>query len=371
MYLKKISLTGFKNYQQSEFTFSDKINCFVGNNGVGKTNLLDAIYYLSFCKSFFSSLDGQNIRHGDEFFALSGNFQRSNDQNDLIQCIQKKNQRKRFLINKKEYDRLADHIGNFPLVMVSPYDRDLINDGSELRRKYLDGVISQFDKVYLDDMIQYNKALAQRNALLKSFSDQHFFDPVSLEIWDEQLIRLGEQVLLKRRAFLQQFIPVFQHYFSLIGGGMETVDIRYITQLEGSSYREKFKVALVADRQAQYSTVGIHKDDLEFLLDGFPVKKFGSQGQQKTFVIAIKLAQFKYTQEIKGFKPILLFDDVFDKLDDLRVAQLIKLVSEHSFGQVFITDTSEQRIAMIFNSMEIDHKIFSLPVSDFGESISL
>ena len=362
MYLKKLLLAGFKNYTRAEFSFSEKINCFVSNNGVGKTNLLDAIHYLSFCKSFFTSLDAQNIRHGDDLFAIHGTFLKGDDTSDLVQCIQKKQQRKRFLINKNEYDRLADHIGNFPLVMISPYDRDLINDGSELRRKYIDSVISQFDKFYLDDLIQYNKALVQRNALLKSFAEQHYFDAAMVEIWDEQMLRLGEQIFLKRNNFLQQFIPVFQHYFRFLSRGSETVDIRYISHFSGNTFRDDFKTALGRDRAAQYCTMGIHKDDLEFILEGYPVKKFGSQGQQKSFVIAIKLAQFEYTRKIKGFKPILLLDDVFDKLDDLRVSQLIKLVSENSFGQVFITDTSRERIITIFDSMEIDHKIFELPV---------
>lgn len=361
MYLQKILLSGFKNYPLAEFNFSDKINCFVGNNGVGKTNLLDAIHYLSFCKSFFTSLDTQNIRHGEDFFAIHGVFIRGNDANDYVQCIQKRGQRKRFLINKKEYERLADHIGNFPLVMISPYDRDLINDGSELRRKYIDSVISQFDKFYLDDLIQYNKALMQRNALLKSFAEHHFFDPASLEIWDEQMIKLGEQVFIKRTDFLRQFNPLFQQYFRFLSNGTETVDISYVSQFSGDSYRDAFQSALPKDRAAQYCTMGIHKDDLDFILDGFPVKKFGSQGQQKSFVIAIKLAQFEYTRNIKGFKPILLLDDVFDKLDDLRVSQLIRLVSENSFGQVFITDTSRDRIISIFDTMAIDHEIFDIP----------
>jgi len=364
MYLQKLALSGFKNYLQSELTFSDKINCFVGNNGVGKTNLLDAIHYLSFCKSFFTSLDTQNIRHGEDFFAIHGTFLRGSNTPDYVQCIQKKNQRKRFLINKKEYERLADHIGSFPLVMISPYDRDLINDGSELRRKYIDSVISQFDKFYLDDLIQYNKALVQRNALLKSFQEQNYFDAASLEIWDEQMIRLGEQVFIRRKEFLLQFIPLFQQYFGFLSNGSEIVDIRYISQFSGDSYRDTFNAALPKDRAAQYCTMGIHKDDLEFMLDGYPVKKFGSQGQQKSFVIAVKLAQFEYTKNIKGFKPILLLDDVFDKLDDLRVSQLIKLVSENSFGQVFITDTSRERIRSIFENMAIDHRIFCLPLID-------
>jgi DNA replication and repair protein RecF len=361
MYLQKLILTGFKNYSQAEFVFSEKINCFVGNNGVGKTNLLDAIHYLSFCKSCFTSLDAQNIRHGEEYFAIHGSYQRGDDTLDLVQCIQKKNQRKRFMINKKEYERLADHIGNFPLVMISPYDRDLINDGSELRRKYIDSVISQFDKFYLDDLIQYNKALVQRNALLKSFGEQHYFDAVSLETWDEPMIRLGEQIFNKRTSFLEQFIPLFREYFRFLSNGTETVDIRYVSQNGGNSYRETFKAALAKDRAAQYCTIGVHKDDLDFILDDYPVKKFGSQGQQKSFVIAVKLAQFDYTRNIKGFKPVLLLDDVFDKLDDLRVKQLIKLVSENSFGQVFITDTSRERIISIFDSMEIDHLIFNIP----------
>ena len=361
MYLQKLLLVSFKNYSQAEFIFTGKINCFVGNNGAGKTNLLDAIHYLSFCKSFFTSLDIQNIRHGDELFAIHGTFFKGDDTSDHVQCIQKKQQRKRFLINKNEYERLADHIGNFPLVMISPYDRDLINDGSELRRKYVDSVISQFDKFYLDDLIQYNKALFQRNALLKSFADQHYFDAAQIEIWDEQMILLGERIFSKRDEFLHQFNPVFQNYFRFLSHGSETVDIRYVSQLNGNKFRDVFKAALTRDRAAQYCTVGIHKDDLEFTLDGYPVKKFGSQGQQKSFVIAIKLAQFEYTRNIKGFKPILLLDDVFDKLDDLRVSQLIKLVSENSFGQVFITDTSRERIIAMFDSMEIEHKIFNLP----------
>jgi len=364
MFLKRLTLANFKNYPQADFSFSDKINCFVGNNGVGKTNLLDAIHYLSFCKSCFTNIDLQNIRHGEDFFAVHGNYIRTSEVPVLVQCIQKKNQRKRFLLNKKEYDRLADHIGNFPLVMISPYDRDLINDGSELRRKYIDSVISQFDKIYLDDLIHYNKALFQRNALLKLFSEQHFFDATSLEIWDEQLIRAGEQVYIKRKEFLEKFMPLFRHYFNYISGGSEKVDIRYVSQLSGSSFRELLSNAIPKDRSAQHSTVGIHKDDLEFEIDGYPIKRFGSQGQQKSFVIAIKLAQFDYTMSIKGYKPILLLDDVFDKLDDLRVHQLIRLVSENNFGQVFITDTSEVRIRTIFDTMEIDHKIFRIPTDE-------
>jgi DNA replication and repair protein RecF len=361
MFLYKLSLSNFKNYELADLVFSDKINCFTGNNGVGKTNLLDAIHYLSFCKSFFNQGDSQSIRHGQEYFAINGSFMRIGDSPDLVQCIQKKNQRKRFLLNKKDYDRLADHIGNFPLVMISPYDRDLINEGSEVRRRYIDSVISQFDKLYLDDLIQYNKALVQRNALLKSFAERNFFDIAQLEIWDEQLIRLGSLLFAKRSTFLESFVPIFQHYYTYISGAIEKVNVKYDSQLCNTEMGTLIRENLSRDRSAQFSTVGIHKDDLEFTLDGFLVKKFGSQGQQKSFVVAIKLAQFDYTRNIKGYKPILLLDDVFDKLDDTRVQQLISLVSKHNFGQVFITDTSEDRIRRVFDAMDIDHKFFNLP----------
>ena len=358
MYLKKLSLTSFKNYKGSDYSFSEKINCFVGNNGAGKTNLLDAIYYLSFCKSYFNPIDTQNIRHGDDFFMINGIYYRNGETAEMVQCIQKRNARKKFLFNKKEYDRLADHIGNFPLVMISPYDRDLINDGSEIRRKYIDSVISQFDKIYLDDLISYNKVVAQRNSLLKTFAEKKSFDHPSLEIWDSQMISLGTRIFLKRKEFLVRFVPIFQHYFGFISCADETVDITYQSQLDGNDYAALLSSAQERDLSAQFSTVGVHKDDLDFRISGYPIKKFGSQGQQKSFVIAIKLAQFDYTRNIKGFKPVLLLDDVFDKLDDLRVEQLIKLVSENNFGQVFITDTSEERIRNIFDNMSIDHKTF-------------
>ena len=358
MYLRKLSLINFKNYLQTDYLFSDKINCFIGNNGVGKTNLLDAIYYLSFCKSYFNPVDSQNIRHGEDFFVINGQYFRSEDAPDLIQCIQKRNHRKKFQLNKKEYDRLADHIGNFPLVMISPYDRDLINDGSEIRRKYIDSVISQFDKFYLNDLINYNRVLFQRNALLRSLAEKHFFDPRELEIWDKQMTDLGKRIFEKRKQFLERFIPVFQHYFSFISGVNEPVDVQYQSQLNDGRFEDLLKETVNKDRSAEFSTVGVHKDDLDFQIAGYPIKKFGSQGQQKSFVIALKLAQFDYTKSVKGFKPVLLLDDIFDKLDDLRVEQLIKLVSENNFGQVFITDTSEERVRKIFDSMEIDHKIF-------------
>ncbi len=360
MYLQKLSLSNFKNYTEASLDFSDKINCFIGDNGVGKTNLLDAIYYLSFCKSYFNPIDSQNIRHSQDFFSIHGTYRKNGDQLDKISCIQKLNHKKQFRINQKEYDRLADHIGLFPLVMVSPYDRDLINEGSDVRRKYIDGVISQFDKAYLDDLLTYNKALAQRNALLKQFAEQHFFDTSMLEIWDHQLIENGSRIFEKRKLFLEEFMPIFRHYFSFISGGKELVSIIYDSQLMESNPAQLLNASVERDRSARYTTTGIHKDDLLFEIEGYPIKKFGSQGQQKSFVVAIKLAQFEHTRNLKGYKPVLLFDDIFDKLDDHRVQQIINLVSEQSFGQVFITDTQKNRIRALFEKMQIDHKIFEI-----------
>lgn len=367
MYLYNLKLNNFKNYSEAEFELSEKINCFIGDNGAGKTNVLDAIYYLSFCKSYFNPVDSQNIRHGEDFFAVHGNYFRNGDKKDQISCLQKRSTRKIFKRNKKEYDRLADHIGLLPLVMISPYDRDLINEGSEARRKYIDGVISQFDKLYLDNLLNYNKALSQRNILLKKFAETGKFDMSSVEIWDEQLIKYGNNIYEKRKSFLNEFIPIFQHYFSFISGGSEKVSVDYASQLHEENLQNLLGANLDRDRLVKYTTSGTHKDDLDFKIEGYPVKKFGSQGQQKSFVIAIKLAQFEYTKNIKGFKPILLFDDIFDKLDDKRVEMIIKLVSDNSFGQVFITDTQRKRIEKLFSRVKIDHKIYEISNGNASE----
>ena len=362
MYLRQLSLINFKNYSEKELDFCNKINCFVGNNGVGKTNLLDAIYYLSFCKSYFNPIDSQNIFHDEEFFMIQGVYSNSEDpeNTDEIYCAQKRNHRKVFKINKKEYERLADHIGLFPLVMISPSDNDLIYNGSEFRRKFIDSAISQFDKAYLDNLLNYNKVVSQRNALLKKFAETKSFDKASIEIWDEQMIKYGQKIFDKRVHFLKEFLPIFQNYYNHISNSKEIVTITYESQLNDSTFEELLIKSINKDRILNYSTVGPHKDDLVFKIDEFPAKKFGSQGQQKSFIIALKLAQFDYIKSLKGYKPLLLFDDIFDKLDHLRVEQLMKLVSENSFGQVFITDTQEERIQGVFEKIKTDCKIFHL-----------
>jgi DNA replication and repair protein RecF len=277
-----------------------------------------------------------------------------------VACVQKRSHRKQFSINGKEYDRLADHIGLYPLVMISPYDRDLINDGSEARRRYIDSVISQFDKIYLDNLINYNKALLQRNSQLKDFAERRYYDPNLLEIWDEQLIRYGTEIHTRRSDFIRDFIPVFNDFFRIISLGKETVSIAYESQLTDEAFGRLLSRNIEKDRALRYTGAGIHKDDLIFEIGGHPVKRFGSQGQQKSFVIAIKLAQFEYTRQIKRFKPILLFDDIFDKLDESRVTQLVHLVSQDSFGQVFISDTQHDRVQKLTSLLPINYQVWEI-----------
>jgi len=359
MYLKDLSLINFKNYEQLEIEFSQKINCFVGDNGVGKTNLLDAIYYLSFCKSRFNLIDSQNIKHNENFFVIQGNYYLSNE-NESIYCGIKRNKKKQFKRNKKEYKKLSDHIGLIPLVLISPYDSNLIIGGSEERRKFLNGVISQFDKQYLEDLIKYNRALSQRNSLLKDFARTNTFNIETIEIWDEQLIKLGTSIYNKRVKFIKELLPVFQKYYEFISDGNEKVKLIYNSQLHDFDFAELLTNSIERDRILQYTTTGTHKDDLIFKLDDFLIKKNGSQGQQKTFLVALKLAQFDYMKNIYGFKPILLLDDVFDKFDLLRVKQIIKLVADNNFGQIFITDTHRERVKNILNESSIEYRLYNV-----------
>jgi DNA replication and repair protein RecF len=360
VHLNTLKIINFKNYEEQEMAFSDKINCFVGNNGAGKTNLLDAIYYLSFTKSYFNSVDQQNIRHGETFFAIHGDFQRNGGLPNQVSCIQKVGIKKQFRINQKDYDRISDHIGQFPSVMVSPYDRDLINEGSDIRRKFIDAVISQFDKAYLDSLIRYNRLLEQRNGLLKQFAERRQTDRGLLLLIDEQMMAPATNICDKRKMFLEGFAPIFRHYFEFISGGTEAVSIEYESQLTKGSYLDVVDEAFTKDQSLRYSSAGIHKDDFIFNLEGYPVKRFGSQGQQKSFAVALKLAQFDFTRDLIGFKPILLFDDIFDKLDPGRVQQIIQLVDNDSFGQVFITDTEPDRIRRTFEKVAINHRVFEI-----------
>lgn len=359
MFLKKLSVLNFKNYPEAELEFSSHVNCFTGNNGEGKTNILDAIHYLSFCKSFFNPVDSQNILHEAPFFLIQGQFDLEG-QEEEIYCGLKRNQKKQFKRNKKEYTRLADHIGLFPLVMISPADSELITEGSESRRKFIDGVIAQFDREYLEKLIHYNRILSQRNMVLKQIAGKASFDKDALDIWDLQLIEDGEIIHQKRQKFVTDFIAIFQKYYALISGGREQVDISYISHLHAAPFSEILARALQRDQAMEYTTVGIHKDDLEFRIDGYALKKYASQGQQKSFLIALKLAQFDFIKQIKQITPVLLLDDIYDKLDDLRVKQLMELVSSDHFGQLFITDTHPTRLSDLFSSTKAGFKSFRI-----------
>ena len=360
MHLSKLSLLGFKNYAEADFAFSKNINCFVGNNGEGKTNLLDAIHYLAFCKSFFNANDSQNIYHNNLFFVIQGEFLNGDESKDEVYCGFKRNEKKQFKKNKKEYSRLAEHIGYIPLVMVSPADSELITEGSESRRKFMDSAIAQFDKSYLENLLAYNKVLAHRNAVLKNFAEQRFYDKETIAIWDEQLIALGNKIHTERKIFIVNFSPIFNTYYQLISGGKEQVGLEYDSQLNPGNFAEVLENAVKKDLQLQYSSVGIHKDDLVFKISNFALKKFGSQGQQKSFLIALKLAQFEFLKSVKQKTPIILLDDIYDKLDENRVQQLMQLVSSEGFGQIFITDTHQDRIARIFKKIKTDFKLFKI-----------
>jgi len=359
MHLQKISLVNFKNIESQSFDFQEKINCFVGDNGVGKTNILDAIYYLSFTKSYFNPIAGQNIRHGEDFFMIEGSYL-LNEREEKIVCSLKKGQKKVLKRNDKSYEKFAEHIGQLPLVIVSPADRDLIVEGSDTRRKFIDGVISQQDKAYLQSLLSYNKVVSQRNALLKYFAANRTFDALNLNIYDEQLISHGTAIYHKRKVFLEKFTPIFNQKYQQISNDKETVNLTYSSQLHTMPFKALLKNNLEKDRMLQYTSVGIHKDDLSFEIGEYPIKKFGSQGQQKSYLIALKLAQFQFIKEQSNVTPILLLDDIFDKLDEHRVAQIINLVNKDEFGQIFITDTHGDRTEEVVKKSNKSYEIFKL-----------
>lgn len=367
MYIERLQLANFKNYADLDVTFSNNVNCLVGNNGVGKTNLLDALYYLSFCKSYFNPVDSQNIRTGADFFAIHGHYNMSDDggeERGSVSCTLQRGQSKKMKFNKKSCATFAEHIGRIPLVIVTPSDSVLIMGGGEVRRKFVDGIISQVDHNYLQMIIAYQKALDQRNRLLKQFYENRYFETETLSVWDEQLVRYGVPIVESRRRFLDEFRPLFEKYYTLIHPDAQSSEppaIGYSSQLaeEGSDLKTMISEAHKRDAMLQYTSVGPHKDDFRLTIGDFEVKKFGSQGQQKTFLLALKLAQFEYIRSHRGTNPILLLDDVFDKLDMLRVSQLVLLVGSDRFGQVFITDTQQGRVESIFSKApDMPHRIF-------------
>jgi len=363
MFLNHITILNYRNIAECDLIFSPKINCFLGNNGMGKTNLLDAIYYLSFCKSHLNSADNQIIKHDADFFMIQGEYVIC-EKTENVYCGVKRRRKKQFMRNKKDYERLADHIGFVPLVLVSPADSALIAEGSDERRRFMDIVISQYDRKYLDNLMIYNSLLQNRNALLKNSEK---IDDTILEILEDKLCAVAEPIFDCRKNFIDAFIPVFRDFYDKIAictkGEMveeiETVDLQYISHLQqNTTLKEQFLQTRERDKILGFTTHGIHKDDLKMTLQNFPLKNTGSQGQNKTFVVAMKFAQFVFLKNVSKKTPILLLDDLFDKLDTERVTKIVELISQNDFGQIFITDTNKEHLNKILSKTKIESKIF-------------
>ncbi len=353
MILRKLSILNYKNIREATLELSPKINCFIGHNGMGKTNVLDAVYYLSFCRSASNPIDAQVICHDEPFCMIEGEY----DEDLLISCGIKRGVKKHFKRNKKAYKRLSEHIGLIPLVVVSPSDTILIDGGSEERRKLMDMVISQYDRGYIDQLSRYNNALQQRNTLLKMEDAEP--DPLLMQLWEEQMAESGEAIFQKRADFIRDLEPVFQQYYQQISGGSEQVGLHYLSHCQRGPLLEVIQRDRVKDRAVGYSLHGVHRDDLEFSLNGHPMRREGSQGQHKTYVIALKLAQFDFLRRTGSqTTPLLLLDDIFDKLDADRVEQIVRLVSSDRFGQIFITDTNRDHLDKILSDSQLDYQMF-------------
>ncbi len=361
MFLQRLSLVNFRNHTESLYDFTSSINCIVGRNGSGKTSVLDAIHYLSMCRSYLNSIDKQNVRFDQGFFIIQADWEKNQQVHNLY-CGVKIGAKKVFKKNKKEYQKLAEHIGQFPVVMISPYDQDLISESSEVRRKWMDGIIAQFDKQFLSDLQRYNRVIEQRNAVLKQNYENGLFQREPLEIWDEQLKLYGTKVFEARTTFIEAFTPLFQHFYSFISENQETVSLKYVSVLQQENFETVLQKSFPKDMRVQYTSAGVHRDDLVFSIGEQTVRKFASQGQQKSYLIALRLAQFEWLKKELNTLPVLLLDDIFDKLDNFRVAKLMELVSENTFGQVFLTDTDKERVLRIFAEINEVPKII-----DFNE----
>ena len=367
MILNKLSVVNFKNIRTASLDFSPKLNCLIGSNGMGKTNILDAVYYLSFCRSAFNPVDSQVITHGEEFMVLEGNYSSDNGDIENIYCGMKKGNRKHFKRNKKEYKRLSQHIGLIPIIFISPADSTLIDGSSEERRRLMDMVIAQYDNAYMDHLSAYNKALQQRNALLKMEEEP---DITLMEIWENQMAEAGEAVYRKRDAFIKELVPVFQNIYSSIAGIQEEVSLKYVSHCQRGPLLEIIQRDRFKDRAVGYSLHGIHRDDLEMLLGGFQMRREGSQGQTKTFSLALKLAQFNFLcRTNSATTPILLLDDIFDKLDVQRVKKIVQLVADDHYGQIFITDTNREHLDNILMHTALDYKIFEVIDGDIRQKM--
>ena len=353
-------MLNYKNIREATLDLSPKFNCFIGSNGVGKTNVLDSVYFLSFCHSAYTTQDSLVIRHDEPFLVLEGEYVQNSEQDDAtlnVYCGMKRGMKKHFKCNKKEYKRLSEHIGLIPVVMVAPSDILLIEGGSEERRRLMDMVISQLDVTYIESLNRYNKALQQRNSMLKAEDGEPDWEVMS--ILEEQMAMEGESIYQKRDAFVKELIPLFQHYYTTISGGHEEVSLSYVSHCQRGNLLDVIRRDRMKDRAVGYSLHGVHRDDLAILLDGHPMRREGSQGQLKTFVIALKLAQYNFLEHSNiHTKPIMLLDDIFDKLDATRVEKIVQLVSGEGFGQIFITDTNRDHLDQILERGHFDYRLF-------------
>lgn len=358
-YLERLGVLHFRNHREAELALCAQVNCITGPNGAGKTNLLDAVHYLGLCKSYFEAQDALNIQHGEEMFLLRGTM-RTADGTEELACSVRKGARKVFTRDRKEYDRLSDHVGRLPVVMITPYDGQLVLDGSELRRRFLDGLIAQFDRGYLEALLRYNRALAQRNLLLKRLGEDGGRSAVLLDPWDAQLALHGRHVHTVRTAFMQELVPLLETHYAGITSGPERVGLAYRSELNTEAPEDLLLRHRGRDLLTGHTTAGVHKDDLLFTIDDRPLKRYGSQGQQKTYLIALKLAQFDLTTVRGGRTPILLLDDIFDKIDPQRMRHLLRLLGGGRFGQVIITDTDAGRLHAALDGLQLETRFFTL-----------
>lgn len=366
MILSSLTVINYKNIAQADLSFSPKINCFIGRNGEGKTNVLDAIYYLSFCRSSLTPLDAQVVRHGQESMTLQGTYVCDDgDGSEVVSAGVLPGRRKRFCRNRKPYRRLAEHIGLVPLVMVSPQDYALVAGGSDERRKFMDTVISQYDGVYLESLINYNRALQQRNAMLRAEAEP---DDAVISIFEEAMASEGEAIFSKRRDFVERLTPIFQDYYSTVSKGRERVELVYTSHCTRGPLLDVIRGGRAKDRIMGYSLHGIHRDELDMRLDGYPIRREGSQGQAKSFLVALKFAQLELLKHVgRHVVPLLLLDDIFDKLDAGRVAQIVNLVAGDRFGQIFITDTNRDHLDSILAATQSDYRLFNVKGGEVSE----
>ena len=359
MYLKKLVLINFKNIAQAEITLSERLNCFVGDNGAGKTNVLDAVYYLSMSKSALTMTDGQSVRHGEDFFVVEGTYAGDSGSNDTVNCSFLRRSGKVLKLNGKEYDRMADHVGRFPVVMVSPQDSVLITDAAEERRRYLNAFLSQLDRDYLASLMRYNAVLAERNRFLKSSSDEQM-----LQIYDIQLADHAARIYERRRDIIERMRPLVAEFYRQLSGDREQVEIEYRSELASASMGELLLASRERDIVNGFTTSGVHRDDMSLRIGGYPLRKYGSQGQQKSFLMSLKLAQYRILAEVCGERPLLLLDDLFDKLDTSRVENLLTLVAGDDFGQIFITDCNRSRLETILSRAGEKYALFMVEGGD-------